>query len=152
MTASDSGRLRTCVMIAALLSALSSFAGCAIRPAESLDDGTRTLTESVGKSLPNDARLGLYSGTRDGGDPIWVILHQDPLTLSTDADESTCPVSAVAAILSALRADSEVTGTIQSEVGRVAIWRHGEWEFRSREVRTNLGLLTIIERLPTESN
>ncbi len=143
---------RILATIALLLPAVSFFVGCDVRPAESLEDGMRTLTESLGVSLPDDARLVLYSGMRDGSQPVWVIRHQAPLTLSANADESTCPVSAVAAILVERRADPEVIGSIQGEFGRFARWQQGEWEFRSREVRTDLGLLSIIERFPTESN
>lgn len=69
-----------------------------------------------------------------------------------NADESTCPVSSVAGILVDLRADPQMTGSIQGDVGRFVRWHRGKWEFRSREVRTDLGLLSVIERFPTESN
>lgn len=138
--------------IALALPAVGFFVGCDVRPAGSLEDGMRALTESLGVSLPDDARLVLYSGTRDGRQPVWVIRHTNSLTFSANADESTCPVSSVAGILVDLRADPQMTGSIEGDTGRFVRWHRGKWEFRSREVRTDLGLLSIIERFPTESS
>jgi len=115
-----------------------------VRPTAPLDAGIKKWNELFDVSFPSDARLLAYSES-SLQEPVWVVQHREPFEFSEQVTEAISPISAVGAILSQFEVDPQTVGTIQGETAVYRTWQQGHWDFRSHQVKTDKGLLTVIE-------